>query len=63
MLVYKNKCWSEQGVLDSKQEYVPEDISHTHNNNIKTVSSNSSDDPDVSNKFYQLNFYCILIIQ
>ena len=51
---------SDQGVnMDGKYTRIwPEDI-YTHNNNIKTVSSNSSDDSDLSKKFYQLNWFNI----
>ncbi len=49
---------SEQGRnMDGKYTRVwPEDI-YTYNNNIKTVNNNSKDDPDISQKFYQLNWF------
>ena len=59
-LLQKYDSLSDQGVnMDGKYTRIwPEDI-YTHNNNIKTVSSNSSDDSDLSKKFYQLNWFNI----
>ena len=51
-----NKCWSP--IFGKKTRIWPEDI-YAYNDNIKTVSSNSSDDSDVSKKFYQLNWFNI----
>ena len=48
-----NKCWSP--FFGEKTRIWPEDI-YAYNDNIKTVSNNSSDDSDLSKKFYQLNW-------
>tara|TARA_B100000989_G_scaffold124465_1_gene92114 strand:+ start:601 stop:1953 length:1353 start_codon:yes stop_codon:yes gene_type:complete len=48
-----NKCWSP--IFGKKTRIWPEDI-YAYNDNIKTVSNNSSDESDISKKFYQLNW-------
>ena len=49
---------SDQGVnMDGKYTRVwPKDI-YTHNNNIKTVNNNTNENSDISQKFYQLNWF------
>ena len=51
---------SDQGVnMDGKYTRVwPKDI-YTHNNNIKTVNNNTNENSDISQKFYQLNWFNI----
>ena len=49
-----NKCWAP--IYGEKVRIWPEDI-YAYNDNIKTVSNNSSDDSDISQKFYQLNWF------
>ena len=49
---------SDQGVnMDGKYTRVwPKDI-YTHNSNIKTVNNNTNENSDISQKFYQLNWF------
>ena len=49
-----NKCWSP--IFGKKTRIWPEDI-YAYNDNIKTVSNNSSDESDFNKKFYQLNWF------
>ena len=49
-----NKCWAP--IYGEKVRIWPEDI-YAYNDNIKTVSNNSSDDSDLSKKFYKLNWF------
>ena len=51
-----NQCWAP--IYGEKVRIWPEDI-YAYNDNIKTVSNNSSDDSDLSKKFYQLNWFNI----
>ena len=56
--IQKYDSLSEQGVeMGGKYTRVwPEDI-YTHNNNIKTVDNNTNTNSDLSQKFYQLNWF------
>ena len=58
--IQKYDSLSEQGVdMDGKYTRVwPKDI-YTHNNNIKTVNNNTNENSDISQKFYQLNWFNI----
>ena len=49
-----NKCWAP--FSGKKTRIWPTDI-YAYNDNIKSVSSNSSDDSDLSKKFYKLNWF------
>ena len=51
-----NQCWAP--IYGEKVRIWPEDI-YAYNDNIKTVSNNSSDESDFSKKFYQLNWFNI----